>query len=96
MHLPRLSEACSKCGFDYLSPSKPKGLRDEFLEVIGVDFYRCHKCEARYVRVGRRTFSTEAKKDRAHVRVLIPVAVGLVICAAIALYIQKITHHWPF
>ena len=94
--LPLLSEPCLRCGFDFLMPSKPRGMREEFLDVLGIQFYRCHKCEARYKRVGNRTVGGQPREERAHVWALLAIGMGLLSCTALALYIQKLAHRWPF
>ena len=94
--LPHLAEPCTRCGFDFLMPSKPRGLRDEFLEVIGIPLYRSHKCEARYARVGRRNIRTQPRQSRTHAVALAAIVMGLLICAGLALYVQKVAHRWPF
>jgi len=79
--------------------SRVNGRREEFLDVLGVLFYRCHRCEARYARLGGRIFSYsygKNTKERTHVVVLTSVSIGLVLCAVIALFIQRLAHRWPF
>ena len=76
-------------------PSKPHGVREEFLEVVGVSFYRCHKCHARYSRIGTH-LGEQSMKDRTSTLVVFALSSGLLICTALALYIQKMAHRWPF
>jgi hypothetical protein len=93
-HLPSLAEPCLDCGYGFLSPSKPKGF-EEFLEVIGVEFYRCHQCKARYVRCFGRIMRTRTPHDRPYVSVFTAVGLGVVLCGALAIGVLKLTHRWP-
>ncbi len=95
-HLPELLEPCLRCGFDFLMPSKPRGTHEEFLDVMGIQYYRCHKCEARYAKVGGRTLGGKPRKERTHVWALLAISGGLLCCTALALYLQKLAHRWPF
>jgi len=94
--LQELSKSCGRCGFDLLVASKPRGTREEFLDLLGIRYYRCHKCEARYARVGSRNINRQPRKERTHVWALLAISVGLLSCTALALYIQKLAHRWPF
>ena len=77
--------------------SRVNGLREEFLDVLGVLFYRCRRCESRYAKLGSRIYPIENNtEDRTHVWVLTAVGVGLLTCLGIALYIQRLAHRWPF
>jgi DNA-directed RNA polymerase subunit RPC12/RpoP len=89
--------ACPSCGAKSLNLSKEKGLKEEFLSVVGGDFYRCMRCEARYTNIFRRFIRIQKPSEsRSHRLVFAAIAVGFLCCLAIALYVQRIAHRWPF
>jgi hypothetical protein len=77
--------------------SAEKGLKEEFLSVVGAAFYRCQRCETRYAKIKRILLRlrkpSEAKSQKL---VFAAIAFGSLCCLAIALYVQRVAHRWPF
>jgi len=93
----RALPACPKCGRKSLHLSAESGFKEEFLSVVGATFYRCQRCETRYTKLKhfwiRQRKPSEAKS---HKLVFAAIAAGFLCCLAVALYVQRVAHRWPF
>jgi DNA-directed RNA polymerase subunit RPC12/RpoP len=97
---PRLMASlatCPKCRAKSLLASRVRDMREDLLYLVGASMYRCRKCEARFARVRDRMLPLDGlRRDKTHYWAIAAIAGGFITVFAIALYVLRVTHRWPF
>ena len=90
-------ERCSKCTLGFMQRANVRTARENLLFLLGASILRCSSCEVRQAAWNSfRMQLNSDETDNTYIIVFTTVMFGIVACAAIALFMLRRAHRWPF
>jgi LSD1 subclass zinc finger protein len=90
-------EQCPKCNLGTMQRANVRGHRENLLFLVGASILRCSSCEIRRAAWSNfRIPLNSDETDNTYVIVFATVSCGILICTAIALFMLRRAHRWPF
>ena len=92
-----LQAQCPVCKAPALIASSAYGFREELLFLLGALNYRCRNCEVRHAHLFGWTIRlSDPTEDNTPYLVAAAIVSGLLACIAVALWMLRRAHRWPF